>query len=140
MSTQHPKRQYPTLTLGTVYLIDNFNIIDELTHLCTHIDGDLRNYKQRASEHGTALRLELTDAYPSQTLTLNNEPYIPPINNWDTARLTITPTTADTLTHPSTSPTPELQLSFLIDHTDFQHTLGRATVLDTQKHQPQNNF
>lgn len=122
MSTTTTQRQYPTLTLGTAYKIDTLDVVDELTHLATLVEGDLRNYTDHATNHSSSITLTITDAYPSRKLTLDNQSYLPPINDWDTARITIHPTE-------NTDSTPsDLTATFLISHSDLAHTLERFTV------------
>lgn len=132
ISMQHKQRQYPTMTLGTVFLLDNITVVDELTHFADHIDGDLRNYTDRELQHANNICLELTDCYPSKRVSINNESYVPPIADWDIAKVTITPTTQSTLSHPIQSNySPDLEVTFLVERIDLEHTLERSTILDS---------
>lgn len=126
MSTQPQQRQYPTFSLGTAYRIDDVSVVTELAHLSEHIEGDLRNYTDRATQHSGVLRLEVTDAYPSRQIELDDGQYTPPVDDWDTARITITTTPSETES-PDEIPS-DLELTLLTDRADLEHTLERFTV------------
>lgn len=128
---EHNTRTYPTYNLGTAYLVDTTDIIDDLLQLGTHIDGDhlqLVNLINNSRPSQIHAFIELKDSYPTQSTSVDNREYVPPIDDWETARITVTVTTESNPTstyNPVNTDTTTGAIEILIDRVDFQYTLTR---------------
>lgn len=126
---QPQQRQYPTLTLGTAYLIPTAAVAQELVQLSTHIDGDTRNYTDRLeATNSDAVLVELIDAYPSERITFDDTQHTPRIDDWDDARIVISPAEQQTTAYATVEHRqvdPEHMFEGVISHSDLEHTLTR---------------